>query len=71
MPLMRKKKLRKIRKIRIRRELFNEENDLLSISASLKDFGPGVRSVGLTPGPEVWVKRHGLTHGPGRDCWAA
>ena len=39
---MRKKKLRKIRKIRIRRELSSEENNSLTISTSLADIGPGV-----------------------------
>jgi hypothetical protein len=46
MPLMRKKKLRKIRKIRIRRELFREWNSSMTINASLADISPGVQGGG-------------------------
>jgi hypothetical protein len=46
MPLMRKKKLKKIRIIRIRRELSREWNSLLTINASLADISPVVQGGG-------------------------
>ena len=55
MPLMRKKKLRKIRKIRIRRELSREWNSSLTINASLADISPGVQG-----GGDARLQKYGL-----------
>jgi hypothetical protein len=52
---MRKKKLEKITRIRIRRELSIEKNFSLSINASLADICPRVQSAGATPGSEGWI----------------